>query len=139
MDAEKARKVTRTAIFLPDTFLNWIIGIVFIISPEEIDSILGSSPLLPQLFYIAMGIGFLLFALWQSWVLLKGSFNHSELVIAGLLAVFPAALLATALIKLDLDLRPTWRIVLWASAGYMTALGAWYLFLAEKLREMKSS
>jgi hypothetical protein len=120
-------------------WLNWFLGCVLFLFPSRLDSLLGQRLLLPLLIYWVIGGGFLLFAAWQSVVVIRQQLGSTALIFAALMAEIPVVLLTITLIYLHSDLRPMWRAVLWIGDGYMLLLGAWYVFLARWLSVEKAS
>lgn len=138
MTVETARTFTLKRLVLGDMLLNWFLGAVLALAPRLVDNVLGYAPLLSTLIYRVIGIGFLGFAAWQTWIVIRQDIRPGDLVFAGLMAEGPVILLTIALLFLPLALRPGWRIVLWAGDVYMLLLGVWYIFLARWLLKSES-
>jgi hypothetical protein len=135
--AEKAHTLTVRRIFFGDTILNWFLGVLLTFLPGWADRTLRRSaePLLPASAYRVVGVVFLLFAAWQTAVLIRGRMGAPALWFAAFMAEGPVMLLTAALVFLNLPLKPGWRIVLWAGDIYMFLLGLWYVYLATAIRK----
>ena len=133
MARDKARQFTLHYLFRGDTVLNWFLGSVLVFFPSLADSALGRHPLMPVVVYQVIGGGFLLFAAWQTVILIRQKLGPRALAFAALLAEVPVILLTVALVFMSLDMFPVWRVVLWVGNGYMLLLGVWYIFLARWL------
>lgn len=133
MTAEQAKTFTLKRLIFGDMLLNWCLGILFSVFPVPVDRMLGRAPLLPPIVYRVIGLGFLLFAAWQTWVVIQGDVKPGGLIFAALMAEIPVILLTIALLFMDFELRPGWRIALWVGNVYMLLLGGWYVFLARML------
>lgn len=133
MRPDRALWFTIYRIILGDMLLNWLLGLVLLIFPSGLDRLIGTAPVLPLLLYRLTGIGFLLFAAWQTWIVRRGEIGPLGLTFAALMALGPVVLLTAALLFLDLPLEPLWRIVLWVANGYMVLLAVWYLTLARSV------
>jgi hypothetical protein len=128
---ERARAFTLDRIVFGDMLLNWFLGAVMLLFPGAVDRLLAAtSPLLPSLVYRVVGIGFLLFAAWQTWVVVRHVLGPRQLVFAGILAEVPFLMLTAALVFANFDLKLFWRLVLWVGNIYMLLLGGWYFYLA---------
>jgi len=139
MTLDDAMRFTRDYLFRGDMWLNWFLGCMLLLFPSQLDGLLGQRSLLPLLVYQVVGGGFLLFAAWQSAVVIRRHLGSAALVFAALMAEIPVVLLTAALIYMHSDLRPASRVVLWVGDGYMLLLGVWYAFLARWLGTRKAS
>ncbi|MBN1311022.1 MAG: hypothetical protein JXB30_06345 [Anaerolineae bacterium] len=139
MTLDNAMRFTLNYLFRGDTLLNWFLGVVLLVFPSQVDGLLGQRSLLPPSIYLFIGGGFLLFAAWQTIVVIRRRLGSTALIFAALMAEIPVLLLTVALIYLHSDLHPIWRVVLWIGDGYMLMLGAWYVFLAQRLATKKAS
>jgi hypothetical protein len=139
MTAEQAKNFTLKRLIFGDMLLNWCLGIIFTIFPLPVDRVLGQVSLLPPSIYRVIGVGFLLFAAWQTWVVIQGDIKPGGLIFASLMAEIPVVLLTIALLFMDFKLRPGWRIALWVGNVYMLLLGVWYVFVARKLTNQTSA
>ncbi len=133
MKVEQAKTFTLKQLIFGDMLLNWFLGIIFALFPLPADRVLGYAPLLPPMIYRVIGLGFLLFAAWQTWVVIQGNVKSGGLIFAALMAEIPVVMLTIALLFMDFKLRPGWRIVLWIGNVYMLLLGVWYVFVARML------
>jgi hypothetical protein len=130
MTLDGALQVTLRYILRGDMYLNGFLSCILLAFPLQIDRAIGQQPLSPPLVYRVIGLGFLVFALWQVVVVLRGRLDVAALAFAAFMAEAPVVVLTVMLIFMELALRPVWRAVLWIGDGYMLLLGAWYIFLA---------
>ncbi len=130
VDVQQARAFTLRRIVFGDMVLNWFLGAVLSLFPAAVDGLLGRSSLAPPLVYRVVGVLFLLFAAWQTFIVVRGRLGVGALLFAALMALGPVVLLTVILLFMNLPLRSGWRIVLWIGDVYMLFLGCWYLFLA---------
>jgi hypothetical protein len=135
--AEKAHAFTVRRIVFGDMLLNWLLGVLLTFLPGWADRALrsGVRTLLPAGAYRVVGVGFLLFAAWQTAVVVRGRMGAPALWFAAFMAEAPVVLLTAALVFLNLPLKPGWRIVLWAGDVYMFLLGLWYVYLATAIHK----
>lgn len=108
-----------------DNILNYLLGIVFAFFPLTFQSWISPNEILPKWLWILFGIGFLLFAGWQTYNLKKG-FSKRDRVFASVMALIPVVALTIALL-LPLKLYLVARILLWLGDLYMFVLGILYL------------
>lgn len=134
LDVEKARTFTLRRIVFGDMLLNWFLGAALSFFPALVDGLLGRAPLAPPIAYRVIGVLFLLFAAWQTFIVVRRQLGVGALLFAALMALVPVVLLTVLLLFMSLPLRIGWRIVLWVGDIYMLFLGCWYLFLAVALR-----
>lgn len=130
MNLERARQITLYRIILADMLLNWVLGIVLIAAPGMAGSLLSRTPLFPPLVYRLIGVVFVLFAAWQTWIVRRGTVGAPGLIFAALMALVPVILLTSALLFGRLPLYPLASVLLWIGNLYMLLLSAWYLALA---------
>lgn len=133
MNARAAHQFTRNRIVFGDMLLNWFLGVVLTFLPAFADSILGRSLLIPLWLYRLVGLGFLLFAAWQTFHVVRHQMGPGALVFAAWAAEIPVVMLTVALVALKLPLRPGARFALWVGDVYMLFLGGWYFYLARLL------
>jgi hypothetical protein len=86
--------------------------------------------MLPDWVYRVIGIGFIGFAAWQTWIVRKDEINPPSLIFAALLAEGPVVLLTAALVFGNFPLYLLPKILLWIGNIYMLVLGVWYFYLA---------
>ena len=134
MNAESAHAFTLKKLFFGDTLLNWFIAVVLIGFPKFCDSLLGTAQLFPYGYYRVLGVIFLLYAAWQTYIIIKVVLTPEALWFSAILAEVPVALLTIGLVALDLPLKPLWRIILWIANFYMLFLGVWYIFVARLVK-----
>ena len=132
MTDERLKKATLRIIF-GDMLLNWTLGVLLTFLPGFAESIVGTAPMLPVAVWRAIGVIFLLFAAWQTWVVQRWDIGPDGLWFACWMAWIPVILLAIALLYLDFPLRSAARIALWGGTIYMFFLGGWYAFGARRL------
>jgi len=114
--------------------LNWILGVLFAFSPILVKSWTFYQKLewLPAWLLVLIGLGFLVFAAWQTRILIRNKISPRELIFASIMALGPVIFLTWFLLFLSLPLFPIVRILLWTGNLYMLFLGIWYLLLARK-------
>lgn len=134
MNLKAAYDFTLKRLIFGDMILNWFLGIVLALLPGLADRVLGQANLLPLIIYRAIGIGFLLFAAWQTSLVVRGRCGPLDLYFAAAMAEGPVVLLTAALLFMSLALRPFARVALWIGDIYMLFLGGWYIFVANSLR-----
>lgn len=130
MNAESAHSFTLRKLFFGDMLLNWFVAAVLIPFPVFCDTMLGTAQLFPYGYYRVLGVIFLLYAAWQTAIVIKSALTPGALWFSAILAEVPVVLLTAALVGLGLPLRPQWRIILWIANFYMLFLGVWYIFVA---------
>jgi len=113
-------------------FLNWLLGFVFSLFPLRVEKLITFEPLLPRFIWVAIGIVFLGFAVWQTGVVKRRDLSPNELVFAALMSWVPVMLLTLGLL-MDFPLFSWSRVALWVGDVYMLILGGWYLYLAKTL------
>jgi hypothetical protein len=128
------RKNLALRIIFGDMLLNWTLGALLTLLPRFAESIAGTEPMLPVAVWRAIGVGFLLFAAWQTWVVQRWDIGPDGLWFAGWMAWIPAVLLTIALLYMGFPLRDGARVALWVGDIYMFLLGGWYAFVARGLR-----
>lgn len=120
-------------IFGADLLLNWALGFWLLVG--NVDQVLMQNPpVLQPIVYRLIGLGFLAFALWQSWQLRK-PVSPAALQIAYWMAILPILALGIALIIFNNQLRPIPRILLWLGEFYMFLLSVWYSRILTLLRK----
>lgn len=137
MRVEEAKQFTLKRLFFGDMLLNWFLGAVLTLLPAAVDNLLGREPVLPLLVYRVLGGGFLAFAAWQTWIIVRRDIGPPALIFASAMAEGPVIVLTAALVFMHLPLRPIWRVGLWIGDVYMLLLGVWYAYLARLLLKEK--
>lgn len=136
----RAHDFTLNQLFLGDTILNWVLGVVLTFFPRGVDRVLSTAPpMLPAIVYTAIGIGFFFYAAWQTVILVRQQMGPPALIFAAVLALIPFLGLTAALVFMGLPLKTGFRILLWVGNIYMLLLGIWYLYLASRIGEAGSS
>lgn len=120
-------------IFGADLLLNWGLGFWLLVGNAD-QVLMQNSPVLQPIVYRLIGLGFLVFALWQSWQLRK-PISPAALQIAYWMAILPILALGIALIIFNNMLRPIPRILLWLGELYMFFLSVWYSRILTLLRK----
>ena len=88
MKRAKLRKITRS-IVIGDTLLNWFLGIMLLILPYKMQAFFTSSVLFSLLIWKIIGLGFIAFASYQVYSLLKRRKLNKQYYIVGVwLAIF---------------------------------------------------
>jgi uncharacterized membrane protein YuzA (DUF378 family) len=129
LNFEQAIHFTHRRIFPGDMALNYALAAIMLAVPGFVDSTLGSAPMLSDLVYRIIGIGFLGFAIWQTLIVRKAKLSTAALYFAAILAFGPVIALTIALL-MDFALKPFWRYVLWVGNVYMLLLTVWYIYVA---------
>lgn len=126
-------RATAGYLFPGDTALNWFLGAVLAFIPVRVELIIAYGTILPVFEMRLVGVGFLLFALWQTWVIARNALNEVNLTIASFLAFVPDAALVWGIVSLNPPFRPLFRVLIWAAVVYMILLGIWYAALAWRM------
>lgn len=113
--------------FVFDTFVNWVLGILFIFMPGEVESFISRQNILPGFFWIISGSGLLLFGWWQTYVVFTGKFTENARMFSCILAWLPSAALTYALLFMGFPVRPLAAVFIWSGNVYMFSLGVLYL------------
>lgn len=113
--------------FIFDTFVNYGLGILFIFFYKQAESFISEADLLPDYFWIGMGLGFLLFGFWQTYVLVTNSFVPKNRMISCILSWSCFVALTFALLFMGFSLKPLPGILIWTANLYMLFLGIIYL------------
>lgn len=109
-----------------DTIVNVILGVLFVTLPGPIEGVLGNGPLIPVIVWRVIGVTFILFAAWESFVTRRPPLSITSLAFASFMALAPTVLLAAALLFLSLPLNLFGRVVLWLGVLVMFLLGSYY-------------
>ena len=129
------KRLTVNRVIFGDMLLNWTLGAIFTFLPGLAELALGKGPLMPPAVWRVIGIIFLVFAGWQTWIVLHRDIGPGGLIVSCIMAWAPVLLLTAALVFGEFPLRFAARIGLWVGDIYMLFLGAWYLFLARSLSQ----
>ena len=117
-----------------DSYLNWFLGVFFLANPDLFLSFFTPQLQLPYSFWLVLGIGFLLFALWQTFFIIRpNKINACQLQTAAVLAWLPVLALTYLLALMPSIFYPNALLLLWIANIYMLLLGAWYLYLSYDL------
>jgi hypothetical protein len=135
MAVSRWKAFTLGRLIFGDMLLNWVLGVLFTFLPNLVERVIAVGPLLPPLIWRVIGVIFLLFAAWQTWIVVRRDIGPVGLILACDMAWVPVVLLTIALVFMAFPLRLWARIALWIGDVYMLFLGAWYLFLARRLSQ----
>jgi hypothetical protein len=113
--------------FLFDTFFNWALGIVFLFFYHPVEKLMSNGTLLPDFVWIIMGAAWLLFGIWQTYIVIGNRFGRKVWLFGCITAWGPFLALTYALVFMNFDLFIAARIIIWAGNLYMCLLGALYL------------
>jgi hypothetical protein len=113
--------------FVFDTFINWILGILFIFFFRYVEAFLSYRQMLPDYIWISMGTGLLLFGFWQTYVLYKGRFSPGSRLFSCVMAWLCFAALTYALLFMQFPIKVFPLILVWTGNVYMLILGVLYL------------
>jgi hypothetical protein len=102
MEAKQAHWFTVHRIILGDMILNWFLGVVLLVLPEEVDRVIGQAQIMPSALYRIIGVCFALFAAWQTWIVRREHIGAPGLIAAALLALIPLVMLTVALVFMRL-------------------------------------
>jgi hypothetical protein len=113
--------------FIFDTWVNWGLGILFILFFRRVETFISDRRILPGYFWIISGIGLLLFGFWQTYVLVKRKFSPDARLFSCIMAWLPFIALTYALLFMQFPIRPLACVLIWIGNVYMFALGVLYL------------
>ena len=119
-----------------DISINIAAGFLLVFAPNSVNEFLFSSLVLPNWVYLIIGVGFLLFVIWQLLFFNKpAGFTVQNLKVVAVLSWLPCLLFTMGLIStLSIELYPFPKIFLWIANVYMLLLGGLYWFLAFKIK-----
>jgi hypothetical protein len=83
--------------------------------------------LLPIYLWIIIGAIFLVFAWWQTYVLIKNKFNRFTRLFGFITAWLSVLVLTYALVFMNFNLYMEARLIIWVGNIYMFILGIFYL------------
>ena len=127
MHESSVRRITGFIVWF-DITINYLLGAWLLFAPNGFDRLIGASTVMPLFFYRIIGIGLLLFAIWQTIMIRSNKiFTNNYLLPAIILAVIPVIILAAALLFGDFPVKPAWKMILWIGDLYMILLSAWYI------------
>lgn len=127
--AKRALSFTK-GLFFGDMVFNWFLGGVLTIFPGFVDRVLTTTRFFPLIAFRLIGIGFLIYSAWQTFIIVKKRLVPCALCGAAWAAFGPVVILTGALILWGEIIAPFWTVVLWIGDAYMLLLGIWYLWLA---------
>lgn len=130
------RKELTLKIIQYDSYLNWFLGIFFIANPNLLLSYFSPYLQLPFSFWLLLGVGFILFAFWQTFFIIRpNKINSTQLQAAAALAWLPVLALTFFLALIPYVFYPNALLLLWIANIYMLLLGAWYLYVSFNLQQ----
>ena len=113
-------------VFLADSFLNLILGLFFIVTPERVDNLILVKRLIPRYVWILIGAGFLYFAYWQIRSFLRERLTHGAFVFSFFMSIIPAILLLVLMVVFFSYLSRIGIVLLTIGDIYMFFLAALY-------------
>jgi hypothetical protein len=138
MNQQRAFEITMKVIFPVDNVVNWLLAAALVLAPITFEQFITRVPLLPAIVYRIIGAGFVVFALWQDWILMRKRRALMDMWVAGVLAILPAIALTVALIAFEQFLHPGALTGLWVGNVYMIVLGVWYLTIPSLTNEVRN-
>lgn len=127
MDSQDIKKTVSYKLFLFDMFFNWFLGILFLFFHRFFDDLIGNEPLLPELIWIIIGEGLLLFSFWQTYIVILNKISKNDFLFSCIMAWVPFIMLAYVLAFMEFALKAEARILIWIGDFYMFILGFFYL------------
>lgn len=124
----RIKKITYK-LFVFDTYINWILGTVFLFFSKSVEKLMSDVPLLPQEIWIIIGLGLLFFGFWQTFIIWKKKFSRSAQLFSCITAWIPFLILTYALVFMKFSLFIEARLIIWVGNIYMLILG-WFYFLS---------
>lgn len=128
---------TAYGFFVFDTFLNWILGILFIFFYRPVELFISGSTLLPDILWIIIGFALLLFGIWQTYIIMTQKFSKNAQLFSGFMAWICFLILTYALVFMNFEIYVPAAIAIWTGNVYMFILGCLYFSSYRKL--MKDS
>jgi len=113
--------------FIFDTLVNYGLGILFIFFFKQTGSFVSDAEILPDYVWIGMGVGLLLFGIWQTFVLVTKSFVPKNRLISCILSWSCFIALTFALLFMGFSIKTLPNILIWTGNLYMLFLGVIYL------------
>lgn len=117
-------------LFFGDMIFNWFLGGLLTIFPGFVDRVLTTTRFFPIAAFRLIGIGFLIYSVWQTFIIVKKRLSPRALLGAAWAAFGPVIILTGGLILWGEVIAPFWTVVLWIGDVYMLLLGLWYVWLA---------
>jgi hypothetical protein len=117
-------------LFFGDMVFNWFLGGLLTVFPGFADRVLTTTRFFPITAFRLIGIGFLIYSAWQTFIIAKERLVPRALRGAAWAAFGPVVVLTGGLILWAEVIAPFWTIVLWVGDVYMLLLGLWYIWLA---------
>jgi hypothetical protein len=126
MSYRDEHKTLAYRFFLFDTFFNWALGIMFLFFFRPLERLMSKGPLLPDYLWIIIGAVLLLYGIWQTYVVLSGTFSRNVRLFCCITAWGPVLLLSYALLFMGFDLYLAAHVLIWTGNIYMLVLGTLY-------------
>lgn len=134
MGSKDIKKSISYKLFLFDTFFNWFLGIIFLFFYRFFEDLIGNEPLLPDIIWIIIGAGLLLFSIWQTYTVLIKRISKNLFLFSCIMAWIPFIMLTYALAFMEFALKTEARIFIWIGDLYMFILGFFYFQQWHKLK-----
>jgi len=135
MCSKDIRKSVSYKLFLFDTFFNWFLGTLLLFFYRFFENLIGDEPLLPEIIWIIIGTGLLLFSIWQTFAVLLKKIGKNHFLFSCIMAWIPFFMLTYALIFMEFALKTEARIFIWIGNIYMFILGFFYFQQWYKLKK----
>ena len=131
----QSKKIT-WQIIDTDNVINWVLGISLILVPDFFNRLLFGHEVISHWIYIAMGLGFIWFAIWQlDNFIKKRQLTVPALRFSALISWTVALLLLGALVSsLGARLLLISKILMWILEVVLLVLGGWFWWMAEQFR-----
>jgi hypothetical protein len=117
-------------LFFGDMIFNWFLGGLLTVFPGFVDRVLTTTRFFPFIAFRLIGIGFLIYSVWQTFIIVKKRLVPRALRGAAWAAFGPVVILTGGLILWGEVIAPFWTVVLLIGDVYMLLLGIWYIWLA---------
>ena len=124
-------------IIRADNVLDWVVGISLIIVPDFFNRLLFGQEVISHWIYITLGVSFIWFASWQVENFLKERKLEVTTLRFSAILVWASVLALTIFLLSSLGSQVLLftSIFLWLINVCMLALGGWYWWMAEQIRE----
>jgi hypothetical protein len=127
MRDKQVKRTIAYRFFVFDTYFNWGLGILFLFFYKNAENWMSMETLLPIYLWIIIGAIFLVFAWWQTYVLIKNKFNRFTRLFGFITAWLSVLVLTYALVFMNFNLYMEARLIIWVGNIYMFILGIFYL------------
>lgn len=123
--AGAVNKLTRETIKF-DKFLNISLGLIFILFSKKVNAFIFSSLNLKIVYLFSLGVVFIIFGLWQYYLLKNNRLLKNEVKILSIMAISPALILLYFLLFNNLFNKNVYYL-LWLGDFYMLLIGVIYI------------